>query len=343
MKVNFLIRMWLLNGMRLNTSGLGDIIMFKWILITAARMIFCRRSIFPTAGFCFLGKYIFRRHNLFPALLILIFAAGMSGLTGCSSSRNVYSMQSETVEKMRSELDTVGVAVASYRAETKILRPAKGSVGGAGRGIVVGASTTVVAGAVSPVPGGTFIGILLAPVGAIVGMIYGALTATSAAEVEKAEKTVDQTISRLQAMNPMQTLRNETIRMGLERTDLTFIALPGHGPKKQNEVVRYDLLDTAGIDTVLELRAEAGGLRGRYTISPPSAAYLKIHARLIMKSDSELLMEDTIFCASEKRDYSEWSENEGQLFFEALISCLPDLTEKIIDDFFLVYPTNSKP
>ncbi|MCP5053875.1 MAG: hypothetical protein GY940_42300, partial [bacterium] len=224
----------------------------------------------------------------------------------------------------------------------KILRPAKGPLGGAGRGIVVGASTTVMAGAVSPIPGGTFIGILLAPVGAFVGMIYGALTATSTAEVEKAEETIDQTINRLQAMNPEITLRDETVRMGLERTDLRFVALPGLGPKSPKEVVRYDLLDTTGIDTILELRVEQGGLRGRYTISPPSSAYLKMRARLIVKSNNEILLEDTVICASQKRDYREWSENDGQLFIDALISCATDLTAKVIDDFFLVFPTNTE-
>jgi len=251
-------------------------------------------------------------------------------------------MSPQRVEQMRSGLGTVGVAVASYRAEPKMLRPAKGPVGGAARGIVVGASTTVMAGVVSPIPGGTFIGILLAPIGAFVGMIYGALTADSTAEVEKAEKTIDQTINRLQAMNFRKTLRDETVRMGLERTELTFVALPGLGPKSPNEVVRYDLLATTGIDTVLELGVEEGGLRGRYTISPPSSAFLKMRARLIVSSDNEILLEDTVFCAGEKRDYHEWSENDGQLFADALISCGPDLIAKVIDDFFLVFPTKTK-
>ncbi len=131
-------------------------------------------------------------------------------------------------------------------------------------------------------------------------------------------------------------------RMGLERTDLTFVALSGLGPKSPNEVVRYDLLDTSGVNTVLELRVEEGGLRGRYTISPPSSAYLKMRARLIVKSDNEILLEDTVFCAGQKRDFREWSENDGQLFFDALISCIPDLTAKVIGDFFLVFPTNTE-
>jgi len=295
-----------------------------------------------TAGFCFSGKFAFKRRNLFPAISILVFAVVTLGLTGCSYSPAVYTMPPEKVEQMRSGLGTVGVAVASYGAEPKILRPAKGPAGGAARGTVVGASTTVMAGAVSPIPGGTFIGILLAPIGAFVGAIYGGLAADSTAEVEKAEETINQTISRLQAMNLMQTLRDETVRMGLERTDLAFVALPGLGPKSPNEVVRYDLLATTGIDTVLELRVEEGGLRGRYTIAPPSSAYLKIRARLIVRRDNKLLLEDTVFCASEKHDYSGWSENDGQLFFDALISCIPDLTAKVIDDFFLVFPTKTE-
>jgi hypothetical protein len=50
------------------------------------------------------------------------------------------------------------------------------------------------------------------------------------------------------------------------------------------------------------------------------------------------LLDDVLFCASEKRSYKEWSQDEGQLFAKSIISCMPRLAEKVVDDIFLVYP-----
>jgi hypothetical protein len=55
------------------------------------------------------------------------------------------------------------------------------------------------------------------------------------------------------------------------------------------------------------------------------------------------MVSETFFCASEKeRTYTEWSQNEGRLFVDEFISCIPELAEKIVDDFFLVYPLSLK-
>ena len=89
---------------------------------------------------------------------------------------------------------------------------------------------------------------------------------------------------------------------------------------------------------MLELRVERGGLWGLYTVKPPSSAFVEIRARLIRMSDNEVLLDDVLFCASEERSYKEWSQNEGRLFLESVVSCMPRLAEKVVDDFFLVYP-----
>jgi hypothetical protein len=65
--------------------------------------------------------------------------------------------------------------------------PAKGVWDGLKRGIVVGASLPIMIGLTSPIPGGTFLGILVSPFGAVIGGIYGIFTAVPADEVEHAE------------------------------------------------------------------------------------------------------------------------------------------------------------
>jgi hypothetical protein len=64
--------------------------------------------------------------------------------------------------------------------------------------------------------------------------------------------------------------------------------------------------------------------------------------RLIRKNDNEVLLEDTVNCHSEEKRYTEWAENQGQDFYDDMISCIPLLAEKVVDDFFLVYPLIKK-
>lgn len=62
-------------------------------------------------------------------------------------------------------------------------------------------------------------------------------------------------------------------------------------------------------------------------------------ARLIRAHDNEVVISESFFCAGEeKRKYTEWAKNEGQLFVDEFIACVPELAEKVVDDLFLVYP-----
>ena len=282
------------------------------------------------------------KRNVYISFTCLAFVAVTWGITGCSHTPQVYTMAPEAVEKVRANIGTVGVVVAPYSAERKFRMPAKGVVGGAGRGLVVGAALPVVAGAASPIPFGSIIGLLFVPITAPVGMVYGAVKAVPAEEVEKAEVAIDQAADRLDAFDTRGLFQEEIVRLGSERTGLKFIALPGIGPKDPKDVVAYDQLDIPGIDTVLELRLEEGGLWGFYTINPSESAFLEIRVRLIRKQDNEALLEDTVNCHSEEKKYTEWAENQGQEFYDDMISCIPLLAEKVVDDFFLVYPIAKK-
>ena len=272
------------------------------------------------------------------ALSLLAFVAVPLGLGGCTHTPNTYTMKPQKVETIRSNLGTIGISLSEYKAEAEISLPARGVLGGAGRGFVMGATLPVMVGAASPIPGGTVIGIFFVPIGAVVGTFYGAAKAAPAKEVDKAKAVVNRTVDELRAVDLQLRLRDQVVELARERTALTIVPLSGVGPQDAKEVVQYDQLNIPGVDTVLELRLERGGLWGLYTIKPPSSAFFEIRARLIRVSDNEVLLDDVIFCASEERSYKEWSEDEGQLFLESIISCIPSLAEKVVDDFFLVYP-----
>ena len=255
-----------------------------------------------------------RKPILYFAATILVCVVGPLGIGGCSLTPKIYKMPPEHIEKIRSSLGTIGVTVSSYPAKREINKPAKGVTGGAARGIVVGATTPVVIGAVSPVPGGTALGVLIAPFTAAAGIVYGAIKAVPAEDVEQAEAASDHAIERLKEMNIRQTFIDEVVKLGMERTGLRFVTLSGMGPRDPKEVIQYDQMDIRGIDTILELRLETAGLRGLYSFDPPSFAFIEVCARLIRAHDNEVVISESFFCASEeKRKYTEWAKNEGQV------------------------------
>jgi hypothetical protein len=190
------------------------------------------------------------------------------GLTGCSSrTPNIYQMDPGSLERIRSNIGRVGVTISSYPVERDLKKPAKGITGGAARGFVVGASTPIVIGAVAPVPGGTFIGLLIAPFTAVAGGVYGATKGVPPEDIEKAQAALDQAIDRLKKMNLRRTFIKEVVAMGENRTGLEFVKLPESGPKDPNEVVRYDQMNFRDVTYELRIWTTTQGPSGKLRYS----------------------------------------------------------------------------
>ncbi len=110
-----------------------------------------------------------KKNILYLAVTILVGALAALGLTGCSQTPKIYRMPADNLEEIRSGFGRIGVTFYSYEFKQVESKPAQGITGGAARGFVVGASTPVVIGAVAPVPGGTLMGLLVAPFTALAG------------------------------------------------------------------------------------------------------------------------------------------------------------------------------
>ena len=280
----------------------------------------------------------YRRANLTISALFLF--AGLGCFSGCSHTPGVYSMSNQQVEDIRSDIHTVGVVLASYSAKPEILRPAKGPVGGAGRGFVIGAALPVAVGFVTPIPFGSLLGLLVSPFTDIGGSVYGAATATPSREVAEAEAAIQQASANTRATDLRQDFLDTLVFLGSQRSDVTFAIFEGVGPKHRDENLMYDqMLEISGIDAVLEIRAEKVGLRGLYSIDPPSSVFVEIRSRLIQREDNTVWFDETYVCTS-VRDlkYGQWARHGGQLIVDESFACATELAEKIIDDFFAVYP-----
>ncbi len=254
----------------------------------------------------------------------------------------IYAMSPEQTEQLRSSLGTIGVVVSPRAGKQKVLMPAKGPGGGFARGLAAGASFPVAVGFVSPVPGGTLLGILVAPFTAVAGAFYGAITAPSAGQIEAAEKEIQLAEESLRAMELERVLMDRLVALGSDNTPFSFVPLLGVEPPDLSDDAGYRGKELSGVTTVLEVRSRKAGLRGLYGINPQTSVFIELNARLIRVRDNDILLTESPSCGSEgRREYVEWAVQEGELIVDEITTCVDELAEKIIDDFFLVYPTQS--
>jgi hypothetical protein len=272
-------------------------------------------------------------------LLIFLLWCYASLFLGCSATPRIYTMPPRELENIRAGVGNVGVVLVEAPAESEVLMPAKGFWGGAQRGFIVGARLPVLIGFISPVPGGTLLGIFAAPFTATFGGMYGALTAPPAREVEAAEKTLKEASAEMRQMGLRENFIETVTRLGNDRTGHRFLKILDIATGEPNKEILYNPSDLPGVDTVLELKIVKTGLRGRYGIDPYVNTFVQTRIRLIRLKDNAELLDESIYCQSDQeRTFQEWSQNAGIFLIEEFRSCVSELAEKTIDDFFLIYP-----
>lgn len=269
---------------------------------------------------------------------LLLFFSMMAA--GCARTPAIYVMEPASLEAVRSGMSTVGVSLTPDPPETDVLLPAKGVGGGIKRGIVFGAAMPVMLGFASPVPGGTTIGLLASPFCAVAGGIHGVSTAVPAEEVERAEAMLELAADNLRQMGLREEFVNNVIDSGNERTNVQFVAWPETTITPPAEGwAKHPDPKVGDIDARLEISVEETGLRGMYSIDPPMDTFIRIRVQLIRSKDHAILLDEHFICASdEERTFADWADHEGSDMIDEFRTCVPELAEKIIDDFFLVYP-----
>ena len=249
-------------------------------------------------------------------------------------------------EEVRAQLGTIGVVSARFVPEVELETPAKGSLGGAGKG----AAKVVAEGfsAAGQVGGGGCSGygcagpLLLAlaiiatstTVGALAGGVYGAVAALDVETVEEAEAALTHVLGNL---SMQEALRDHVLEEARKHTEYSFVLLKDQGPTTGDETINYRTLATQGINTVLELRMESIGLDGEWGVDPPLAILMDVRTRLIRLEDGALLYDHTFPYRSGVHLFTEWAAHDGQLFREGLDSGYQTLAREIVEELFLLY------
>lgn len=255
---------------------------------------------------------------------------------GCAPTPHIYTMPPSRLEAVRSDISTIGVYMCPERPQTEVLQPAKGAWGGLKRGIVVGATLPVMIGFASPIPGGSFLGLIVSPIGALVGAVYGTYTAVPAEEVERAEAMLVFASENLRNQGLREDFIDAVVELGNRRTPFMFVEWLDTDDRG---IARLPAESTDRIDAKLAVRVERTGLRGVYHIDPPTDTFIQIHVQLVGLRDDAILLDERFICASDhERDFIDWADHSGAVFIDEFRDCVPELAEKIVDDFFRVYP-----
>jgi hypothetical protein len=183
---------------------------------------------------------------------------------------------------------------------------------------------TIGVGAATLNPYGVAAGIVLAPLGAVVGAIAGAASAEPAAKVEEKETALKKAMEELQIQKAFSGCVADALR---QQTLQPAVAASGG----------------EGASTIIEVTVGKLGLDGPWRINPPLTFVMSEHTRLLRVSDGAELYSHSLTYRGRTRPLDDWvAPGANQLREEAGRACR-DLAERLVDEVFLLYWPSEEP
>jgi hypothetical protein len=224
-------------------------------------------------------------------------------------------------EGLRAQLGRVALSAGPSETAAVLEGPAREAGQGAARGALFGAAWTTYGGA--HLGGwGAFVGILLAPVGALVGAVVGADRAESAAKVEQQETLLTGSLQELQVPEALRGCIADRLRE--ERST------PAERGGSEEPT------------TILEVTVERVGLQAPVGIKPPLTFVLTERTRLLRASDGTELYVHWLTYRGRTRPIEAWLAENSAMLREDVGRACRVLAEEIVDEVFLLYLPGSE-
>lgn len=262
------------------------------------------------------------------------------GQLGCSSIRP------RPAEHGRGDARTVGLAWARFAPDVAIEVPVTHSgsdtAKAAAKGAAKGAGYTLLGGAYcagGAVIGGREAGVLLAgaclalgiglaPVGALVGGMYGIVKAKSAAESNKRTPARKRPLARVDVQ---EMLRSRTLQVARDRLSRDLVSIVDKGPAWPGENVDYRSLVGEGVDTVLEIGVSKVSLVGDQGIDAPLALLVTARITHIQTLDGARLHAYDTEYRSGARSLAEWAAHDARPLRQELDHAILSFADDVID------------
>jgi len=242
------------------------------------------------------------------------------------------------------DLGRVGIVSACFRPEVTFQKPlSKGDAALKGAGEWFAGS---IEGVSSPTSGyDAFVGIIMAPVAAIVGSIVGAAKGATSEEMEEIKELEGVLNGYVATLDFQQAMRDRFFSVAREQTQYPFVPLEVQGPGVLDEELTYDSLSSEDIDTVLEIGVRYCELSGDEGAHAPLHLAMAVRERVIRLRDGKVLYSlNSIYEGVDFRQFSDWAANNAQLFREEVDRGFQYLAEGIVKTVSaLQEPLNSEP
>ena len=256
----------------------------------------------------------------------------MVGVSGCGEA--AYVLPPRPTEAERANFGRLIVVTSDIIPEPVMAIPAKGADAGAGRGAAFWTFGSVGGGISTLNPLGFALGIVLAPVAAIVGAGAGAAQALPEEQVEQAEAMLNTAFMSSDVQNRM---RNAITRRLEAETLVITTTLPRLGSATGEADRYYGAASDQGVESVLEVAVKVWGLYGLWYINPPLTFVMTLDARLISASDKAELHGLMLTYHGSALRFDEWAADNAARLEQQLELALEELAEKVVDEFFLLY------
>jgi len=275
-----------------------------------------------------------------PANIIVLILSLLMLQQGCTAPP-LRPWSPHVTEDVRAKISTIGVVVAEELPRVALDLPSKGAASGAGRKAGKWSGNWAMAAGSMAAYGREFglttgaAMLVVTPVVASAGAVYGAIEAPSAEAVESQEAQVR---GVLQAEDLIHRLQDHVLKQVTDRTDISIATLPREA---SDQIGHRETVSTSGVpqpDTMLMIQLKSIDLRGKFGVDPLLALNLEAQVTLTPPSAATPLYTHAFQYVTGARRLTEWTADDAKGFHEAVELSLARLAEWIVDDLFLTYP-----
>ncbi len=275
---------------------------------------------------------IIRKVSIIVSLFLLL-------SSGCATHRRPETMNSQEIGELKTKLGLIGVTGARDVPRVEVKTPSKGAEEGAKDGAKVGALTPFAMSFEAMQECGDpyclllpFAGLALAPVGAIVGSVGGAITADAAETVTAREVKVKDALATLRMQ---ENIHEKFVSRLSELKSFPFTIIYEAGPTIEGEKPDYRQFKSSGISSVNEIDVRKLTLSGWGKVRPDLYVQLEVQVRLISLTDNTEIFCRIFTCSSKDAKFEVWAAEDAKKFREEIESCYNDVADWAVNDIYV--------
>jgi len=234
-------------------------------------------------------------------------------------------------EEQKAQLGTMGVVTANFQPEFTFREPMpKGQA--AATGAMAGFAGCVLGGLYSGNPLGAAAGVVISPVGALVGGVYGTIEGVTESKKKETASALNEVVMDFKIQEMM---RDRFLAVARDKTTYPFILLDEKGPTVPDDEVNYHPISDKGVDTVVEISVLRYGLWAEPGMNPPLSLFMTVTTKLKRVSDGVVVCNHTFrYEGLEKLKFTKWALDHGKPLRDGMDRSFESLSKEMVEKVF---------